>query len=231
MFNIAKVQNYSQAVNKIDTPTDWMSQLNHIIESRQNDELTLDQMLKLLVEVTGSDNISIAVPDGASRFQPKYCSRQIENGVYSFTVQHSLCKAFETNSVLVVREGTGHTDSFDRNAITKLDFKYKDHCILIPLSLRQTTLAVLVLDLRNIVTGCLPLQELWFICSQIAHTIATQVVPNFQTLYSRPYQKVNENDLEEILSTVDKCGGNKTMAAKILGLTPRQLRYRIAKLS
>lgn len=231
MFNIAKIQNYSQAANKVDTPVDWMSQLNNIIEARQNDESTIDQLLKLLVDITGSDNISIAIPDGGNRFQPRYCSRQIENGVYSFTVQHSLCKAFETNSVLLVREGTERADAFDRSELTAFDFKYKDHCILVPLRLRQTTLAVLVLDLRNIVTGCLPLQELWFICSQIAHMIATQVVPNFQTLYSRPYQKVNENDLGVILSTVDKCSGNKTMAAKMLGLTPRQLRYRIAKLS
>lgn len=231
MFNIAKIQNYSPAVAKVDISVDWMSQLNHIIESRQNDESTLDQLLKLMVEVTGSDNISIAVPDSSNRFQAKYCSRQIENGVYSFTVQNSLCKSFETGSVLLVREGTEKADVFDRDSLTRLDFKYKDHCILVPLRLRQTTLAVLVLDLRNIVTGCLPLQEMLFICSQIAHTIATQIVPNFQTLYSRPYQRVNENELDEIQSTVEKCGGNKTMAAKMLGLTPRQLRYRLSKLS
>ena len=79
--------------------------------------------------------------------------------------------------------------------------------------IRQSTLAVLVLDLRDVVAGNLPLQELWFICSQLAHIMATQVIPNFQTLYSRPYQRVNESDLDQIQETVAKCGGNKTMAA------------------
>ena len=100
-----------------------------------------------------------------------------------------------------------------------------------PLRHRQTTLGVLVLDLRNVIAGSLPLQELWFVCTQLAHTMATQVVPNFQTLYSRPYQRVNESELGAIQKAVEKCSGNKTMAAKILGLTPRQLRYRLSKLA
>jgi len=142
-----------------------------------------------------------------------------------------LCRAFESGSLLVIREGSERPEAFNREALSPMDFSHRDHCLLVPLRLRQTTLAVLVLDLRHVVAGSLPLQELWFICAQLAHTMATQVVPNFQTLYSRPYQRVNENELDGIQQTVEKCGGNKTMAAKILGLTPRQLRYRLSKLS
>ena len=231
MYDVAKIQNYRHAVSKIDVPVDWMSQLSNIIEARQNDEQTDQQLLKLMVTMTSIDNISIAIPDASNRFQAKHCSRQVENGVYSFAVQHSLCRAFESGSVLIIREGSERPEAFNRDALTPLDFSHRDHCLLIPLRLRQTTLAVLVLDLRNVVAGSLPLQELWFVCAQIAHTMATQVVPNFQTLYSRPYQRVNENELDGIQQTVEKCGGNKTMAAKLLGLTPRQLRYRLSKLS
>ena len=231
MYDVAKIQNYRHAVKKIDVPVDWMSQLSNVIEARQNDEQTVQQLLKLMVNMTSIDNISIAIPDASNRFQAKHCSRQVENGVYSFAVQHSLCRAFESGSALIIREGSERPEAFNRDALTPLDFSHRDHCLLVPLRLRQTTLAVLVLDLRNVVAGSLPLQELWFVCAQIAHTMATQVVPNFQTLYSLPYQRVNENELDEIQQTVEKCGGNKTMAAKILGLTPRQLRYRLSKLS
>lgn len=231
MYEVTKIQSYESTVNKIDEPIDWMSQLSSVIETRQNDDQTIQQLLSLLVELTSIDNISIAIPDSSNRFQAKYSSRQVENGVYSFAVQHSLFRAFESGSILMIREGSERAESFNRDALTPMDFSHRDHCLLVPLRLRQTTLAVLVLDLREILAGSLPLQVLWFFCSQLAHTMATQVVPNFQTLYSRPYQRVNENELDEIQQTVVKCGGNKTMAAKILGLTPRQLRYRLAKLA
>ena len=231
MYDVAKIQNYRHEITKVELPIDWMSQLSSVLEARQNDGQTIQQLLTLMVDMTSIGNISIAIPDASHRFQPKYSSQQIENGVYSFAVQHSLCRAFESGSLLIIREGSERPEAFNRDALSEMDFSHRDHCLLVPLRLRQTTVAVLVLDLRNVVAGSLPLQELWFICAQLAHTMATQVVPNFQTLYSRPYQRVNENELGEIQQTVEKCGGNKTMAAKILGLTPRQLRYRLSKLS
>jgi transcriptional regulator with GAF, ATPase, and Fis domain len=231
MYDVAKIHNYRHAVNKTTVPADWMAQLSTVLEARQNNDQAIQQLLKLMVQVTTIENLSIAIPDASNRFQAKYCSRQVENGVYSFVVQHSLCRAFESGSVLLIREGSERPEAFNREALSPVDFGHRDHCLLIPLRLRQTTLAVLVLDLRNVLAGSLPLQELWFICTQLAHTMATQVVPNFRTLYSRPYQRVNESELDEIQKTVEKCGGNKTMAAKILGLTPRQLRYRLSKLA
>ena len=231
MHEVAKIHSYRHAMSKTEVPADWLSQLSSVFEARQNDEQAIQKMINLLVSITGSENISIAVPDSSNRFQAKYSSRQVENGVYSFAVQHSLCRAFELGNLLIVREGSERPESYYRESLTPLDFTHRDHCLLIPLRLRQTTLAVMVLDLRDILAGSLPLNELWFMCTQLAHLMATQVVPNFQTMYSRPYQRVNENELGEIQQTGNKCGGNKTMAAKILGLTPRQLRYRLSKLS
>lgn len=231
MQEVAKIHSYRHAMSKTEVPADWLGQLSSVFEARQNDEQAIQKMINLLVSMTGSENISIAVPDSSNRFQAKYSSRQVENGVYSFAVQHSLCRAFELGSLLIVREGSERPESYYRESLTPLDFTHRDHCLLIPLRLRQTTLAVMVLDLRDILAGSLPLNELWFMCTQLAHLMATQVVPNFQTMYSRPYQRVNEDELGEIQQTVNKCGGNKTMAAKILGLTPRQLRYRLSKLS
>ncbi|WP_339799304.1 sigma 54-interacting transcriptional regulator [uncultured Marinobacter sp.] len=46
----------------------------------------------------------------------------------------------------------------------------------------------------------------------------------------RPYQKLSDTDPETIRSAVARCRGNKTRAARELGLTARQLHYRIQKL-
>jgi Nif-specific regulatory protein len=47
----------------------------------------------------------------------------------------------------------------------------------------------------------------------------------------RPYAWVREDERTEILAALKRCRGNKTRAALSLGLTPRQLRYRMSKLS
>ena len=104
-------------------------------------------------------------------------------------------------------------------------------CLLVPLMLRQSVLAVMVMDLRGNHPELLDLSITSFLGAQIANILATQVVPNFKTLYARPYQRVHDDELGDINAAIDKCNGNKTMAAKVLGLTPRQLRYRLSKLT
>ena len=47
---------------------------------------------------------------------------------------------------------------------------------------------------------------------------------------ARPYMKVQEGEIEEIARAIRKFGGNKTHAARSLGMTVRQLRYRIERL-
>ena len=46
----------------------------------------------------------------------------------------------------------------------------------------------------------------------------------------RPYARVRGDEHAEIKDALRRNHGNKTRAALSLGLTPRQLRYRIAKL-
>jgi Nif-specific regulatory protein len=46
----------------------------------------------------------------------------------------------------------------------------------------------------------------------------------------RGYSKVQEQEAPHILEALQKANGNKTAAAKLLGMTPRQLHYRIKKL-
>lgn len=47
----------------------------------------------------------------------------------------------------------------------------------------------------------------------------------------RPYIRVDLHDRERLLSTLQRTGGNQTRAAELLGMTLRQLRYRLAKLA
>ncbi|WP_018145427.1 MULTISPECIES: sigma-54-dependent Fis family transcriptional regulator [unclassified Thioalkalivibrio] len=46
----------------------------------------------------------------------------------------------------------------------------------------------------------------------------------------RPYQRVHATEAERLKRAIEQTGGNKTRAAMDLGLTPRQLRYRLKKL-
>ena len=46
----------------------------------------------------------------------------------------------------------------------------------------------------------------------------------------RPYRRVHASEADELRDAIERSGGNKTRAAMDLGLTPRQLRYRLKKL-
>jgi Nif-specific regulatory protein len=46
----------------------------------------------------------------------------------------------------------------------------------------------------------------------------------------RPYARVRDDEGKGILQALEQHQGNKTRAAMSLGMTPRQLRYRIQKL-
>ena len=47
----------------------------------------------------------------------------------------------------------------------------------------------------------------------------------------RPYSKVRPDDREAIVRALNQSRGNKTVAAQVLGMTARQLHYRLNKLS
>ena len=61
---------------------------------------------------------------------------------------------------------------------------------------------------------------------QIRETANSDFLPT-----QRPYSHVQTSELNEILTALEKTKGNQTRAAKLLGYTPRQLRYRLKKLS
>ena len=47
----------------------------------------------------------------------------------------------------------------------------------------------------------------------------------------RPYSRVEASQRSHIVRALDRTGGNRTRAAALLGLTPRQLRYKLTKLA
>lgn len=53
---------------------------------------------------------------------------------------------------------------------------------------------------------------------------------NEQEVKLRPYSRVADSDNNAIIGALEDARGNKTRAARALGLTPRQLRYRLNKL-
>ncbi|MFK4750899.1 MULTISPECIES: helix-turn-helix domain-containing protein [Oceanospirillaceae] len=226
MYKIADIQDYRQP--KPTTVAHWLTGLTEIIEGRYQDEESIQRLLMLISEHTELRNVSIALPDSPSRFKAQYCSTGVTNGVYSFAVQHALCRQFESREWLVIKDGSERPERFDPQAC---GLTLQDRCLLVPLVLRQSVLAVLVMDLRGARLDQVSLDLVHCLGAQIAQILATQVVPNFKTLYARPYQRVQEDELSDIHAAIDKCNGNKTMAAKVLGLTPRQLRYRLSKLS
>lgn len=231
MYKVADIQDYRPQASGMpvgEFNAEMFETLTSILQERYQDDDSVLRLLSVISNTTGLTNISVAVPDSPSRFKAQFSSTGVANGVYSFAVQHALCRQFESREWLVIKEGGERPENFSpkHSQLTP-----QDRCLLMPLVLRQSTLAVLVMDLRDIRGGQLDLSLVSFIGAQIAQLLATQVVPNFKTLYARPYQRVQENELGDIHSAIEKCNGNKTMAAKILGLTPRQLRYRLSKLS
>ena len=228
MYKIADIQDYRQSTATQLPQLTWLDALSEILEERSHDDECIQKLLKLASDLTGLTNISIAVPDSPSRFKAQFCSTGITNGVYSFAVQHALCRQFESKEWLVIRENSERPELFspEKNALGG-----NLRCLLMPIMLRQSVLAVMVMDLRGFNAIDLDIVLTNFFGVQIASVLATQIVPNFKTLYARPYQRVQESELDDIHEAINKCHGNKTMAAKVLGLTPRQLRYRLSKLS
>lgn len=226
MHKIADIQDYRTSSRA--HASRWLSDLTEIVEGRYQDEDSVQRLLMLVSEHTGLKNVSIALPDSPSRFKAQYSSAGVNNGVYSYAVQHALCRQFESLEWLVIKDGSERAERFERRQGM---LSNQDRCLLVPLILRQSVLAVLVMDLRGAQLDGIDTDWVHCLGAQIAQMLATQVVPNFKTLYARPYQRVKGDELSEIHAAIDKCNGNKTMAARILGLTPRQLRYRLAKLA
>jgi len=60
--------------------------------------------------------------------------------------------------------------------------------------------------------------------------VANSRMPLDAHMFGRPYSKVSADERDQIVSSLQASRGNKTQAALSLGMTPRQLHYRILKL-
>mgnify|MGYP003614758221 FL=1 len=47
----------------------------------------------------------------------------------------------------------------------------------------------------------------------------------------RPYAKADSHEINELMTALERAGGNKTRAAQLLGMTPRQFSYRLGKMN
>jgi Nif-specific regulatory protein len=54
---------------------------------------------------------------------------------------------------------------------------------------------------------------------------------NERDMRYRPYSRVDINERDHIMATLQRTGGNQTRAAELLGMTLRQFRYRMSKLA
>ena len=219
MYKIADFQDYRQPPVVPAPAPGWLHSLTDIIESRYHDEDCIQQLLCLIAEQSGLTNVSVALPDAPGRFKAQFCSTGIRNGEYSFAVQHALCRQSQSREWLVIKEGSERPEFFEPQ---RDSLGLADRCLLVPLVLPQAVVALLVLDLRSRHAQYMDFSLVSFLGGQIAHMLATQVVPNIKTLYARPYQRVKANELDDIQPAIDKCNGNKTMDARVMGLTPRQ---------
>ena len=66
-------------------------------------------------------------------------------------------------------------------------------------------------------------------CSPV-QTPPAEVRPASAVSFNRPYSWVRADEKAELMDAIRRTGGNKTRAAALLGMTPRQLRYRLSKL-
>lgn len=233
MNKVSVASKLSATIPTTPNTSRWLASISHILEDRYQDEQSIQQLIDSLAEHTGIQSISLAVPDSNYRYRPCYSTLGISDGTYSFVVQNALCRQFDTSQWLLVfdDDSMAPLTALDKTTfLSQLSEQESLRCCLVPVFIRRSVLASLVIDLRNYPSEQLDLSIIIFIAAQIATVMATQVVPNFATLHARPYQKVRDSELGCIHQAVDKCNGNKTMAARLLGLTPRQLRYRLSKL-
>ena len=54
--------------------------------------------------------------------------------------------------------------------------------------------------------------------------------PGMLQLDARPYNRVKQEDHQVVSDALQRSRGNKTQAARMLGMSPRQLHYRLLKL-
>ncbi len=84
---------------------------------------------------------------------------------------------------------------------------------------------VIMTDRNPVMTG-----DIEKILAEEARIQSTAEYRPLPAMIGRPYARVREQERKIIVDALQQSGGNKTQAAKQLGLTARQLHYRLAKL-
>jgi transcriptional regulator with GAF, ATPase, and Fis domain len=208
-----------------------MQHLIKLLESRNSDEQLLSDLLSIIVDKIGAKDAFIALPDSEQMRLDILAQITREREDNSFLLLAGLSKVMDTQDLVLLRGHKLELQRFERTYRPFSRLSSSDRYLMMPLVMRNTTIAVLVLELGHQSAEITKDNEyLGLLCSIMGQTLVTQIVPNFKSLNSRPYQKVTQHDLDDINKAVARCAGNKTMAAKTLGLTPRQLRYRLSKL-
>ncbi|MEL7399792.1 MAG: hypothetical protein AAFN68_04365, partial [Pseudomonadota bacterium] len=96
MHKVADIHDYRSATHAGHFAAAFQAEifdsLTSILQERYQDEDSIQRMLSLICDSTGLQNVSVAVPDSPSRFKAQFCSTGVTNGVYSFAVQHALCR-------------------------------------------------------------------------------------------------------------------------------------------
>ncbi len=223
----------NQAENWLEqTDMGDMLWLTELLEQRAFNNVTARQLLELFLRLPGMRCVQVY---GASRKQQQlvleltHCSGDlaVEHANWfelalekSFHRQQSFHGCIDQG----VSELAAELDSLREPALIN-----STH-LLIPLRINNTCVGVMVLVFEAGKLTELPLPWLRLLVSVFAQCMCSTLLPNFVTLYARPYQRVEEGELTRIQDVLDRCSGNKTMAAKVLNMTPRQLRYRLEKL-
>ncbi len=99
-------------------------------------------------------------------------------------------------------------------------------------------------QLQNVVErAVLKAESQWVNVEQIEAVLDAEIIPDGASISgqdpvfaraapapARPYQWVRDADIESLQDALRQAAGNQTRAARLLGLTPRQFRYRLKKL-
>lgn len=208
-----------------------MQHLMRLLENRYSDDQLLSDLLLIIVDKMRAKDAFIALPDNNQVQLDILAQVERDREDNSFLLLGGISKVMDTQDLVLLRGEGLELHRFERSYRPFSRLSSTDRYLMMPLVMRNTTIAVLVLELGLQSTDTAVDNEyLGLLCSLMGQMLVTQVVPNFKSLNARPYQKVAEHELDEINLAVTRCSGNKTMAAKTLGLTPRQLRYRLSKL-
>jgi len=212
--------------------TSDMSWLTELLEQRAFNNFTAKQLLELFVRLPG---VRCVQTFGATRKNQQLVlelthysgDMAVEN---TAAMEAAMDRAFQRQQAYHGGAQQGMSELGSELNIAREPALATSTHLLLPLRINNTCVGVLALVCEEGRVAALPLHWVKLLVALFAQCMCSTLLPNFVTLYARPYQRVEEGELGRIQDVLDRCSGNKTMAAKVLNMTPRQLRYRLEKL-